>query len=576
MRAFRVSNLPGLRAFMCITLMPVPALAVVNIGPTCGETSIQHAIDTYTEETDFYVDVGTYAENLYLNSPFETRYLRILGGHINCSDQVLDDPTATVLTGAGSNQSVIAITGAINAYIGGLTITGGSAPVGGGIFFNGTGGLALVDARITANAAQSGGGIGVVPHKGPVDVGLLRNTLISGNTASTAGGGVYVSGDASFRVGMSSAIAYNTVSGASGVGGGLAIVGSARADIASQGFFDPLFNLTYGAIAYNKATFGAGARASDGAVVRVYSVEEGRPTVIENNGDLDGPHETLYGGGIEATSGAKVCGWGYTFSNNRAGAGAAIRSYGAQVQLSRDAIFDACGSPSSPPLYLAECAPGDTCNRFQLNVGESDIINTSSGVGFPSVFQADRVEMSQNTVLAAGLIDSYNDSSLTNCLITGNLTRYVVIWRQQLSLDGCTIAGNQSEDPQFDTRIFTADPSLPGGLTLSRSIVWQPEAIMVQNTLSSVTVNDVITSDAAALSAGIHSGITQADPLFIDSANADYRPRPASPAVDYAITGPLATDIAGQARGVQIRSAAHPHDVGAYELQDPIFANGFQ
>jgi len=46
---------------MCITLMPVPALAVVNIGPTCGETSIQHAIDTYTE-------------NLYLNSAFETRY----------------------------------------------------------------------------------------------------------------------------------------------------------------------------------------------------------------------------------------------------------------------------------------------------------------------------------------------------------------------------------------------------------------------------------------------------------------------------------------------------------------------
>ena len=97
--------------------------------------------------------------------------------------------TAGLTLSGGGASCVFEVDAGVNASISGLTITGGSAITGGGLYNQGT--TTLTDCTISGNSAEdSGGGLG---GDGAT---TLYNCTISGNSA-TDGGGLVIGGTAS-------------------------------------------------------------------------------------------------------------------------------------------------------------------------------------------------------------------------------------------------------------------------------------------------------------------------------------------------------------------------------------------
>jgi hypothetical protein len=323
-------------------------------------------------------------------------------------------------------------------------------------------------------------------------------------------------------------------------------------------------------VSYNHAISGAGIKLLDGGIVRLFPVEPGRPTVIEGNGDESGAHMTLSGGGIAAYRGSRICGLGVALKDNR-GIAAAIHALDSDVTLSRSTL-DACGPLGAEPIH-AECVEGEPCNRIEGNVGQSIVYASHANGG--ATTRLERVDVRKNTATGYGLL--YLESTpttLSNCVIADNYAQALVFWSNALVMDGCTIAGNLRMDSAtpLDVLLAWSSPTL----TLARSIVWQPDEALLRRAPDSLSVTDVVGSDAAALSSGTHSGVLQADPRFTDPAQGDYHLRRDSPGVEYSpVAGSSSVDLEGRSRCIALAATSHPCDIGAYELQDRIFASGF-
>ncbi len=150
-----------------------------------------------------------------------TGTITLTTGQLKLYDSVdVQGPGAAALTVSGNNASrvfyVYNSDYLIDATISGLTITEGNAPIGGGVFLyeenlildsvvitentaSGDGGglwadgfnmtLTIRDSTISGNTAGSdGGGIYIEDTGGPL---LIQNTVISGNQAADDGGGIY-------------------------------------------------------------------------------------------------------------------------------------------------------------------------------------------------------------------------------------------------------------------------------------------------------------------------------------------------------------------------------------------------
>jgi CSLREA domain-containing protein len=102
----------------------------------------------------------------------------------------IQGPGANVVTISGQGKSrILALAASANVTVSGLTLSDGSAAVGGGIL-NTAGTLKLVACTLSGNTATSGSGGGIY-NTGSL---TLSNSTLSGNHASTAGGGVYNNG----------------------------------------------------------------------------------------------------------------------------------------------------------------------------------------------------------------------------------------------------------------------------------------------------------------------------------------------------------------------------------------------
>ena len=122
-------------------------------------------------------------------------------------------PEATTLKGTGSG-SVVTIIGGVTVTVSKLTITGGKASDGGGIYNEGT--LTLSKATVSGNTAEEGGGI-----FNEVATVTLENSTVSGNTAAR--------GDGMYNYGGTATLNKATVSGntATALGGGIYNLGTA-------------------------------------------------------------------------------------------------------------------------------------------------------------------------------------------------------------------------------------------------------------------------------------------------------------------------------------------------------------
>ena len=195
--------------------------------------TVQEGIDSACDGAIVKVSYGTYNENIVID---ESRGLTLQGGWNSAFTEFAQTPIFTILdgdvtgdgTGDGSVISLVAGTGvAIDAAIEGFTVTGGRNVSGGGIFAHayssGEISLQVNNSLVSNNTATSdGGGIYFVAEDtgSAIDAALINNIIVS-NSSGSDGGGIYAlasdSGNAQLEL-LNNTISKNT---AAGTGGGL-------------------------------------------------------------------------------------------------------------------------------------------------------------------------------------------------------------------------------------------------------------------------------------------------------------------------------------------------------------------
>jgi hypothetical protein len=156
-------------------------------------------------------DTITFDPSVFGTAP---RTITLTHGELTLTDPAtttIDGPGAGPLTVSGNHASRVFHVLDGSAVLSDLTITGGSANLGGGLY-NQAGTLALTDATVSRNTATFGGGLAT----GDNGTTTLTRATVSGNTANWNGGGIY-------HAGGSTTVADTAITGntARNFGGGL-------------------------------------------------------------------------------------------------------------------------------------------------------------------------------------------------------------------------------------------------------------------------------------------------------------------------------------------------------------------
>jgi parallel beta-helix repeat protein len=123
----------------------------------------------------------------------------------------INGPGAGLLSvNAGGESSVFTVGSGYTAAISGLTITGGNASGGAGIYNNGT--LTVTDCTLSGNTATDNFGGGIYSYNGTLTV---NGCIVSGNAGGNCGGGIAVNGGTATV--ENSTLQNNTAVGAGGL-----------------------------------------------------------------------------------------------------------------------------------------------------------------------------------------------------------------------------------------------------------------------------------------------------------------------------------------------------------------------
>ncbi len=560
------------------------------------------------------VTIDITREHLYTNQhlTISDKYITFQGwgDGVTCADipgepayapPASDVPLVTI-DGSG-NGRVLTITGNSNVGLHNLMVTGGQTSDnarGGGISFDGQGSLYLINSTINLNHGGFGGGINVNGSSGLTKLYLMDHTQILVNTAAVSGGGIRIEGNTRmYAVRPFTLIGFNHAP--NGYGGGLEVLGPARADIGSPGYNG------LGVLYNNNAAYGGGIdiltfSIQTGATVRLFTTDPNNPVQISGNlashsgGAVYLRPEDDYNGIGTST----LCANDFRINGNAASEGAAIysdagyslySSLGGFIFLNRNP-GSYCANPEPPAaLGAVACAPGVACNEFVGNKAEDQNGQPTAGATIllqsSSLFEADRFSARQNT--GAHVLREVGDGTgylasahLTNCLLIDNtLTQELIALTDgdqgSLSVNSCTVTGNAIGAPYA----FHA----PGDFHLNNSIIDQPGRATVDPSITDGNaVAHVLTNDRSTLpdTAYIQLGA----PSFVDAAHGNYHLLHSSLGVDDAPVDPSvpALDLDGRTRVVDLPVIANnfgPMDLGAYEIQpacagnDTIFCNGF-
>lgn len=213
-------------------------------------------------------------------------------GQLAITDSVdIQGPGAAALTVSGNNASRVFYLyngqAVLDVTISGLTVTGGTAGVGGGIVDFGEN-LVLDGVTITGNnASADGGGLWADGQTGNTLTLTIRNSEISGNTAELDGGGIYVGTPGGPVLIQNTVISGND---ALGDGGGIffyapytdtAIENSTISGNTAFGGGGIFFYDTDGGIHTIRGTTISGNTAEVGGGLFIYQLDD--PLIIENS-----------------------------------------------------------------------------------------------------------------------------------------------------------------------------------------------------------------------------------------------------------------------------------------------------
>lgn len=186
---------------------------------------------------------------------------------------------STTIISSGINGHVVAVANGVSVILNNLTITGGSAEFGGGIYTN-TGNIEIIDSVITGNKATTAGG-GIYSRAGTI---ILTNSTVSNNQPAGDGGGIFT------RAGTV-IIKNSTISGhlVNGSGGGVeSIAGTVT--------------MTNSTVSGNSANAGGGIKTDAGTVTM------GNVTVADNNSGVVSTQATVkVGNSILASNNGIPC-----------------------------------------------------------------------------------------------------------------------------------------------------------------------------------------------------------------------------------------------------------------------------
>ncbi|HET6546525.1 MAG TPA: hypothetical protein VFG55_07260 [Rhodanobacteraceae bacterium] len=500
-----------------------------------------------------------------------------------------------------SSGRVLDITGNSNITLRDLTIEHGVLDAfghGGGVNFSGSGSLTLDTTTVISNIAGYGGGINVSASGGHATLTLAPYALIASNTAVHDGGGIHLEGDTRLLALQSPAtILLNHAP--NGDGGGLMVVGPARADLAAHSPGGTAL------VDSNDAAYGGGIAAvaigaddgvDDAALVRLFTTDPRYPIGVTGN------FASHTGGGIYLKpyrgftydAWTALCAENFQIDGNTAEEGSAIYAdddyntignyLGGRILLnSDDPQFPICGS-----LPGVSCMAGVACNTVSDNEAADSNNNPTDGsailVQTNGALRADRLEMraNQGGHTLRG-VEGYVD--VRNCLIAENSVTDSLLYQPDNSLivNYCTIANNTVGGSSV---IYAAD-----GLSLNDSIIDEPGVPTLDDAghPNGTNIAYDLSTEISTLAGGF--AIVAGYPTFVDAANGNYRLQTTSLGVDFAppVSGDD-RDLDGLPHDQDLLNIPNQYgdrDLGAYEIQldtvlscaggaDTIFCNGFE
>ena len=583
------------------------------VDPNCAwaYSTIQAAIDAaaaYTDDSHAdYVWISQNAGNngythqhILINDP-ET--VIIEGGFTDCND--FDPGTDhTTISGSGNDGGpVFQITGTGGAVVfSNLYITGANRPGqnGGGIYYAGHGLLQIELSNVYLNEAGYGGGIYFSGSGGDATLYLEHDTTVLNNTADTSGGGIRIEGSARLSaLHPQTWIGFNHAM--NGYGGGIEILGPARADIGSNYNGGSVVSYNEARRASSSATdagMGGGIAVLDNgngeAVLRTFADGSATPTAISSN------TADYRGGGVYLYGAASACLFASNMNDDIAEDGAAIyedngaaSNSGFYVNGGAPARLGAeCGPETVASLGgVKDCAVGDAaCGTISNNVTQHSDGTGSAGTAVVTwgTFVGNRLRMHGNL---AHQLFQHRDLNLTRCLLTDNNVSGALLGSISDGLarvHSCTIANNIIGD-SFVMQYYDGYNSVD----LAYDIVDQPG----HNTVNwgsghgTFDVSYIMANSTAGLPQN-NPSVVQGLPSFVDAANGDYHLRPVYQlAIDFGqgsnydyvpdLDGvPAPVDLAAVPNHLPSGSA----DLGAFERQsmfncgtaDTLFCNGFE
>jgi len=265
-----------------------------------------------------------------------------LSGTITLTQGQLEIDSAIVLTGPGKDLLTIDAAGTSRVFyvaasapvtIEGVTITGGSASKGGGLYDEGGSGLTLRDVVVTGNDAPRGGGLYSSGDVTLINTVVSNNTASGNNTGNGYGGGVFMAGN---MVMEGSTISGNSATSPGGGGGGgayvkgnISITTSTFDNNTATKFGGGLYaSAASGTITITDSTFSNNRTTSDtqgkGGAIDISRYDN---TVVIANTTITG-NSSVVGGGLHVDSGNEVSLFMDTISGNSATSTDALYSGG--------------------------------------------------------------------------------------------------------------------------------------------------------------------------------------------------------------------------------------------------------
>jgi parallel beta-helix repeat protein/predicted outer membrane repeat protein len=525
-----------------------------QLNPYC---SIQAAIDAAVDTDEIVVAPGTY---------FET--IDFIGKALWLHSS--EGPEVTVIDAQGSGSVVTCESGeGPGTVLEGFTITGGAGTwaetwtghwrfVGGGMFVSGGfDGPTVSDCTFTSNAVSGlGGGIYIYGSGATV-----TNCTFHGNTADDSGGGMC-------NFFSSPTVTNCTFSGNSaGSGGGMRNVESSSPTVINCNFSD------------NSAAYGGGGIAGGGNLTVTNC------TFIGNAADV------YDGGGIWTGSTSRPMVTTCTFADNIAG------NRGGGMRVSADAEVIDCtfsgniaastggGMFGSHTSQVTDCSfSGNTAGSWGggliggRTVTNCTFIGNTAGFGGGLITDGTVINctFASNAATSKGgaMYNYYNSPTVLNCAFNGNTAN-----------DKGGAMYNLWNSPMVINCTFNQNSAVSGGAmynnasnpTVRNCILWGDSPDEIQDESGNPPFASTVSySDVQGGWPGIRN--IDADPVFVDPDNGDFRLSPGSPCIDAghnnAIAGRADTDLDGNPRFAD--NPATPDsgcgvpvvvDMGAYEFQ---------